>query len=809
MRPEWSEKLDALTGERRQAMAFLRDSLPVSDLDCYSFDFFLTCADHALQVRQEFAWCAQLEEEIFYHYVLCPRVNDEDLGEYHACFYRALQPRVTGLFPEAAALEVNRWCHEWASYESQDDRTAAPLTVLRNGSGRCGEESAFLTAALRSVGLPARQIYAPWWSHCDDNHAWVEVLCGGVWHFLGACEPEPVLDRGWFNTAASRAMVVHSRIFGRGTSPLHGVPIGREGAVTWYNQTARYARTAEYRFSVRWQGAPAPGARLHLQLLNEAGFHTVAILTADGCGKAEISLGLGSLHVLAEWNGLWAEEDCTGEGCTLMLSDAFCPEEEWVEWNYCAPKDAPIHPSTLTQIQKTERAAVLALGTAIRESRLSAHFDPLRGAALPEMEEALLRSARGNFDEIYAFLSGKNRESRARLLATLAEKDLRDTDCETLEDLFHLPSAGELPEEIYWRYVACPRIAWEKLTSWRGPLSQWLAGLEERFRTRPGLLWGELRRHIAAPQGDCYANLYWTPAVAVKRGRCDEKSLRVLFVTLLRTLGIAARLRPTDGVPEFWENGRFRTVAEEETGPLRLVRTQGQIPLYRQNWTLSCWTEMGWRQLNLRDEDWNREIYCLNLPVGGYRIITAVRLPNGSQFAARRDFILSGQGQTIPLCLRTFALADMLGEQDMPPLPAVTLTGEPVGDGRHTSGKPALLFWLEEGSEPTEHILNELTDRQEAFRALPADIKFFVRSAESVKQPTLARVLHKWPEIQVLMDEWSFDLEEVARRLGCDPDRPPLAVVCSKAGQAVYGRSGYYVGTVELLARILEYLCFK
>ena len=31
---------------------------------------------------------------------------------------------------------------------------------------------------------------------------------------MGACEPEPVLDRGWFTAAASRAMLVHSRIFG-------------------------------------------------------------------------------------------------------------------------------------------------------------------------------------------------------------------------------------------------------------------------------------------------------------------------------------------------------------------------------------------------------------------------------------------------------------------------------------------------------------------------------------------------------------------------------------------------------------------
>ena len=72
----------------------------------------------------------------------------------------------------------------------------------------------FAVNVLRACGFAARQVYVPRWAHCDDNHAWVEVRCGGAWHFLGACEPEAVLDRGWFNSAAGRAVLVHSRCFG-------------------------------------------------------------------------------------------------------------------------------------------------------------------------------------------------------------------------------------------------------------------------------------------------------------------------------------------------------------------------------------------------------------------------------------------------------------------------------------------------------------------------------------------------------------------------------------------------------------------
>ena len=36
-------------------------------------------------------------------------------------------------------------------------------------SGPLREESTFGVTAPAVRGIPARQIYVPWWSHCDDN----------------------------------------------------------------------------------------------------------------------------------------------------------------------------------------------------------------------------------------------------------------------------------------------------------------------------------------------------------------------------------------------------------------------------------------------------------------------------------------------------------------------------------------------------------------------------------------------------------------------------------------------------------------
>lgn len=804
----WETRLMDLSPGLRQAMEFLLGHLPASDLDCYPFELFLDFAGHALFLRENDSVCGALDWELFAHYVLFPRVNDEDLSPHRALFYQALSPRLAGIEDEQArVLAVNRWCHEYASYQAQDERTASPLTVFRCGSGRCGELSAFLVAALRSVGIPARQVYVPRWSHCDDNHAWVEALCGGEWRFFGGCEPEPVADRGWFNTAASRAMLVHSRLFGKGESHLHGQPLGREGIVTWYNQTARYAPVREYLLrAVTEDGVPAAGARLELQVLNEGSFHTIAVLTADAQGRARVRLGDGSLHVLAVWNGLTAEGGCVDGTVTLTLRRPRREDSGWTDFQFSAPAASEHRPAALTPEQKRERAETHASGDARRVRRAAGYYDGTRAAAVPDCA-GLLRSARGNFDELFRFLGGGDSPARVRLVRTLADKDLRDVTAEILEDhLENLPSRREdVPEEIYWRYTACPRIALEPLSSWRGGLKKALGTVdnpEEPDHWLAGIL------PEAAGGGDCYDRLYWTVTAGLEAGRCDQKSRELLLIAALRTLGVPARLRPLDGAPELWRNGAFHALSPEETGQLRLVWEGEAPPQYRQNWTLSRRGREGWQLLFLPDEGWAGGERTLELPVGYYRLITAVRLPNGNQLGTRRDFPVGlGQSMCCRLSLRSCPLPELLRSQAMPAAPAVALDGTKVSDLFRLNGRPTLLLWLEEGREPTEHLLNELAARRDELNGMDVNVVFLLRSGDSVNQSTLAGVLARWPGVRVLLDDWAYDLEDTARRLTCDPDAAPLSVVCDGMGRAVFGDSGYRVGLGELLVRVAGYLC--
>ena len=103
-------------------------------------------------------------------------------------------------------------------------------------------------------------------------------------------------------------------------------------------------------------------------------------------------------------------------------------------------------------------------------------------------------------------------------------------------------------------------------------------------------------------------------------------------------------------------------------------------------------------------------------------------------------------------------------------------------------------------------MLGELMERRQALEALPVRLLFFLRGRESADQPTLAKALSCLPGVRVLLDDWAYDLEEAARRLGRDPDSPPLAVIC-RDGWAVYSDCGYRVGAAELLLRVAERLC--
>ena len=291
---------------------------------------------------------------IFRHFVLPVRVNNENLDNAREVFRQELMPRVEKLSMYDAVLEVNHWCHEKVIYTPTDIRTSAPMATVKTAYGRCGEESTFLVVALRAVGIPARQVYTPRWAHTDDNHAWVEAWVDGKWYFLGACEPEPVLNLGWFNAPASRGMLMHTKVFGAYDGPEEVMKTTAN--YTEINIIDNYGQSAPVTVTVvDAQGKAVEGAHVEFKIYNYAEFFTVANKTTDAQGKASLSAGLGDMVVYASANDHFGLQKVSfGKDKEVTLTLSHRPGDVFTDTLHIVPPAEKANFPEVTDAQRKE-----------------------------------------------------------------------------------------------------------------------------------------------------------------------------------------------------------------------------------------------------------------------------------------------------------------------------------------------------------------------------------------------------------------------------------------------------------------------
>ena len=787
-REEVSAALAACAGEERPLLAYYYATLPLTDVGDYSPAYFLSVARQALAVREEFPWCQTLAEHRFLKDVAYPRVNTEELAPCRELFHDALAPRVRGLSLEEAILEVNRWCAEEATYRSTDGRTASPLQVYQRGFGRCGEESTFLVTALRSVGIAARQVYVPWWSHCDDNHAWVEAFDGQGWRYLGACEPEPQLDRGWFTHAAARAVMVHTRAFVQGSREEVAFLFPETDPVDWdiqegvavENITARYGDTKRLTVQVAGpDGAPAAGAWVSLSVLNMAAPREIAHRQADSQGCVTLGLGKGSVLATA-WEeaspGLLAE--CLlAPGDTqaaLVLGQGLAAAGEW---DFLPPADAGLTVPALSPSQEEARRTCLDRAAALREEKRLAR------------EKARPAPPAGEGARVWQSLTEKDREGE------LSPQLLEDA-------LAAFAWEGQYPAKAFQEGLLSPRVALEVLTPWRRLLEERFSPQErEAARQEPSRLW-QWAQAAAPVDKDCYAALWGTPQGMLQVGASTSQGQQVLFCAACRALGIPAKL--VDGVPQVWREDGFSPLwGQEPTAALTVTAPAGQEALEAQNYTLSRREAGGYLPLTTGAVPAGESRQLL-LPPGAYRLWTVNRLPGGGLLARWEDFSLApSAAREVALAFREGDVQDML---ERCPLPGFTLAGE---DGALWEGKELLekaplsvLCFLEVNREPTEHLLGELRDAAAALQQAGLPLYLALPSLSHRDDPTLRKALAALPWATVCQCDFSTVIPALGRRLYLDPDRLPLAILANQRGEGLYGCCGYNVGTAQLLLRL-------
>ncbi|MGE5423760.1 MAG: transglutaminase-like domain-containing protein, partial [Syntrophothermus sp.] len=285
-----------LSLKEKEALEFLYAYMPLNDLADYDGDFFLKNVRSSFAARDTFSWGKTIPEDIYRHFVLPVRVNNENLDSSRWVFFDEIKDRILHMTMKEAALEINHWCHEKVTYKGSDGRTSSPLASVKTAYGRCGEESTFAVAALRAASIPARQCYTPRWAHTDDNHAWVEVWVDGKWHYLGACEPDPDLDMGWFSSHVKRAMLVNTTVFGDYTGPED--VLKKEERFTQINVLQNYTKTKKIFVKVTDEkNNPADSAFVEFGLYNYAEFYPLTRAQTDDKGLCSFLTGYGDLLI--------------------------------------------------------------------------------------------------------------------------------------------------------------------------------------------------------------------------------------------------------------------------------------------------------------------------------------------------------------------------------------------------------------------------------------------------------------------------------------------------------------------------------
>ncbi|MEG1556635.1 MAG: transglutaminase-like domain-containing protein, partial [Bacteroidales bacterium] len=471
-----------ITKEEREALEFLYAYMPLSDLADYDGNFYLNQVRNSLEARNFFSWGNSVPEDVFRHFVLPYRVNNENLDSARTVFFHELKDRIKEMSMYDAALEVNHWCHEKVTYRPSDSRTSSPLSTVKNALGRCGEESTFTVTALRSVGIPARQCYTPRWAHTDDNHAWVEVWVNGKWYFLGACEPDPELNMGWFAIPSTRTMMVHSNAFGKykGEEEVnYQTPL-----FSRVNMLPHYTDTEKIKITILDEAnKPVPGAEVKFKLYNYAEYYPIASKKSDTAGIAQLTTGKGDLLIWASKGTKYgykkidvrAQDELTiilnkEEGKEYVELLEMCPPAELHNQQKVKQAEIERHHKRL-QYEDSLRNAYMATFMTDKQADLIVNENLTK-----EQVRYFIKKSEGNYAEIKDFLmTNPDRKKGIYLydfLNSLSEKDVRDVSAATLQSHITFFNPEEYPFEVYLKGIISPRISNEGLRMWRSFLKE-------------------------------------------------------------------------------------------------------------------------------------------------------------------------------------------------------------------------------------------------------------------------------------------------------------------------------------------------
>ena len=856
-------KQQKATGDEQGALQFLYAYMPVADVTDYPTSFFLENVRTSFEARNQMAWGNKVPELLFRHFVLPVRINNENLDNSRMVFFKELKERVKGLGMKEAILEVNHWCHELVTYQPSDGRTSAPLSTIRSAYGRCGEQSTFTVAALRAIGIPARQVYTPRWAHTDDNHAWVEAWADGTWYFLGACEPEAVLNLAWFNAPASRAMLMHTKAFGDYNGPEEVML--RTSNYTEINLIDNYGSSARIDFSIEdAAGNPVDGARVDFKIYNYAEFCTVVTKYTVADGKTFLSAGKGDMMIWASKGGKYGFAKASfGKdknivirlnhevGADAMQKEVFfrdsfdivppperanipevSPEARAKNLERFAYEDSIRHAYLATFYNKESALATLKANGLIEEQNITRNgvtFLAAKGEKLTasdangkisakaqKMIDFLVASS-GNHKVILSFLvQHQNRLDRAiNLLSTLSAKDLRDMQMNILEDNFNAKS-----DEL------SPRVENEMIiTPFKQFFEKEFAKKQVAFKNNPGLLVEWVKKNIKINPDKKALQIAQTPIGVYRSRLTDDRSRKVFFVDVARSLGIEAQVDAVTKKTQYknhkggeWIDVDFENATQEASAKGKFVMgyaDNGAVddPKYYSHFTIHRINADGSTSLLEYPEEgctWSNTFKNgVDLGEGDYALVSGTRLANGGVLAEMQMFhVKQGATTQVEMHLRSSETeitvkGNFNSESKFILLPSnqeVSLLSQ-TGRGYFVMGLIGV------GQEPTNHALKDIAKVAQVFDKWNRPIVLLFEDEASAKKFRISEFPGLPKNIIFGIDKDGSCRKEMVENMKLqNKNLLPIFTISDTFNRVVFLSQGYTIGLGEQLESIIRKL---
>lgn len=560
---------------------FLLSAMPDVDLVNLKSDDFIAYFDAVKKNLIRVPWRNRVDDNLFYYYILPHRVSQEPLEDFTAYYADTLYDLIKKTKNmRDAVFRINEWVFTKMKYEPTEQWDQNAITTIKRGIGRCEEMSILFIKALRTVCIPARHTYTPWWPFTNSNHAWVEVWTGDGWHSLGGGELTD-LDNAWFRIPSKRAAIIKSVVYGE-------MPEGREiidrkdTKFTIINSTPNYSDVVELNIQIKKNNLPIESAQVSVNVYNYSSLIPVGSKKTDKNGYVNWVVGKTDLFVYAYKDTMigyqiWRPSNKTNDTVFIDITKREIPDTSF--WLYTRkisgqnPKSK--YKPNIDKLKKLQDEYLNNINAV--DSSLSITLSQIDTSLI-----TIFKNAKANTRPLLQFffdLPDSLREIFIDYFKVLVSKDIVATDTIGLaQELSAVLKSLSLvnkniPDSIIKDYVIPSRILYEHIGKWRTIIQfasdSNLPIFQSSNLSIPNAIdsiftWVE-HNIEKKKDGDVFGPMM-NPEDVYQAKRATDTERYVFIVSILRSWGIPARIKWSFDAVEYWD-GQWNERSFEQKQP--------------------------------------------------------------------------------------------------------------------------------------------------------------------------------------------------------------------------------------------------